>query len=193
MFYHGSDVGVLEELRPSNSNQGNWVYLSDLKDRICPYLINPLQVFVDKKYGKGTIKVTPHRIARFRDKNGITELFEPFPNYFHDYYKGQTAYIYSFEKVDGVEFLGKPHVFGVRNPIKVQKVEVIPDAYDYLMQLEKEGDIILTRFEDMSKEEIEHMNKQQLEFYKYTSYPFAKQFWYDNIPYIREHANDENF
>lgn len=185
MFYHGTDIGGLTELKPNKSNEGEWVYLSDEKLRILPYCVNPLRVFVDKKYGKGAVDKIACRIAYFWFKDNKLILTELYPGYFEEIYKGQKAYIYSFENVQDLQLL-KKNVFGYKGVLPVENVEVILDMYEYLSQLEKEDKLVLRRQKDMSKEELENWNEYVWGYFETTKNKYALEFYKDKVPYIHD-------
>ena len=97
MFYHGSHHGDLKVLITHEDKNGNFVYLSSKKLNVLPYLANPWQVVLDKKYGKG-VKQIRTRTAPYRIESDGTIVFsEIWPNYLEEIYKGQRGYIYCFE------------------------------------------------------------------------------------------------
>ncbi len=187
MYYHGTHVGGLKELVPHGSNEGKYVYLTTNKLRVLPYCVNPIQVYCDKKYGKG--KVNPnYRIAMFGVMNGRLCLKEIYPGYIKDSFKGQTAYIYSFDNANDVVSLGKPEVYGCPHSLEVESVEVIDDLYDRIEELEKEGKIIIDKFDSFSEEEKRKLTKDLFDDYLKTKNRYYKEFLFDMFPYIREEA-----
>lgn len=180
MFYHGTNVGGIKELKPSVSNQGCFVYFSDERFRIIPYLVNPVQKFVDEKCGKGKYKAE-WRWALYGNVDDKIMLKEPYPNYIEETFKGQIGYIYYFENIEGLKDLGKPHIWGLDKPIKVENVEVIQNVYDEILKLNKQGKILIKRFEENTAEDnekYENIVKSGLEM----NYPFYKEFLFAKLP-----------
>lgn len=189
MFYHGTNIGDIMELKPSLSNQGEWIYLSDERIRVLPYCVNPVQVFLDKKYGKGKVKAAD-RMAHYGIEDDKLILRDIYPKFLQETYGSQTGYLYTFEKLDNLYEI-KPHIFGYPKKLKVQNVEVIPDMYQELLHLEKEGKVVLQRYDDLSEEVKQKMNERYLKLYQNQTIEHFKEYWYDKIPYIREHLNDK--
>lgn len=186
MYYHGTNLEGLEELRPSKSNQGEWIYLSDLRERVLLYCANPIQIYADRKYGKGKVKVGT-RMAYFKiNDDGKLSFREIYPNFFKDMYGGQVGYIYTFENVENLQNLGIEHVFGSAQPIKTQNVEVIDDLYQEFLKLDKEGKIVLEKYDNYTEEEKQKLNERYLDYYKKSQNQYSKEFWFDHFPYIRE-------
>ncbi len=185
MFFHGSDVGGLEELRVHGSNHGKFVYLFDEKLRVLPYCVNPVQVYLDKKYGKGKIKAE-YRVASSGFKDGVLNLPELYPGFFEDAFKGQTGYIYSFDNPEGVQSLGRPNMFGVPGNLKTECVEIIGDLYDYLFGLEKQGKVSLIRYDNLSLQDRKDLEERHLKAYNHTTNKYAREYLFENFPYIRD-------
>lgn len=190
MFYHGSNIGGIKELRPNQSNEGNYVYFSDERFRIIPYLVNPIQKFVDEKYGKGKYNVGC-RWARYKSRDNCLLLWEPYPNYTEDTFKGQVGYVYLFEDINDLQNLGKPHFFGLAKPVKVEKVDVIPDVYEEILKLQKEGKILIQRYEDNTDEENKQFLKGAIRDFQNTSFKFYKEFLIEKMPGVKEIAEKE--
>ena len=188
MFYHGTNVGGIKELKPSLSNQGKYVYFSDERLRIIPYLVNPVQKFVDDKYGKGKYK-TSLRWARFTFINNKLVLIEAYPNYIEDTFKGQIGYIYYFENIEGLKALNNPHTFGLDKAVKVEKVEVIPDVYDEILRLEKDGKLVIKKYEENTEKENrdfeEFVKGEMLKKNKYYN-EFYREFLREKFPQVFE-------
>ena len=188
MFYHGTNVGGLKELRPKSSNQGKYVYFAKNRLSVFPYLANPCQVALDKKYGKG-VKMVDYRIAQYRfTPEGKLVFFDVWKNYLEDTFKGQTGYIYYFEDIEGVTRLkSESEIYGLDRPIKVKDVEVIPDIYQELLRLSEEGQVELQFYKDLSDEYKEKHAKRFLETYKNTDNELIKEILYDKFELVRKY------
>lgn len=192
MYYHGTDVGGLKELLPSNSNQGNYVYLAKEKERVYPYLVNPLQKFWNEKCGKPQPCVHM-RLTWHGRNNGKISLQELWPNYFEDTFKNQKGYIYYFNDVANVKELAKGQgVYGVSEPLKTEAVEEIEDVYEEFVKLDKLGVIKLERFEDSSNERKAELKKFCIEMYYKFNYVVSKTYLEEKCPYIKELLEKNN-
>ena len=188
MFYHGTNVGNLKVLIPSKSNQGKFIYFSDNKLNVFPYLVNPCQVVLDKKYGKG-VKHIHYRIAQYRfTPDGKLVLHDIWPNFLKDTFKGQTGYIYYFKDIEGIKKLeGLDNIYGLDIPIEVENVEVIPDIYEEMLKLNKKGLVEFEFYENMSQERRDKISKRLLETYKKTDKELLKEVLYDKFKMIQDY------
>ncbi len=48
---------------------------------------------------------------------------------------------------------------GLDKPIKVENIEVIPDVYAEILKLEKEGNILIKKYEENTEEENQNFQK----------------------------------
>ena len=192
MFYHGSNLGDLKELKPSISNQGNFIYFSSKRENIIPYLANPFQVVLDKIYGKGKKQIS-YRMAKYKfTKEGKIVFQENWPNYLEEIYKGQTGYIYYFENIEGITKLnGIPDIYGLDKPIKVKEVEVIPDIYEEILRLKQQGlaDIELYKDKDPTKKQRD--DNMFLNIYKTADNPLIKEVLYMKIGAVQDYVNNK--
>lgn len=191
MYYHGTDVGGLKELIPSKSNEGSYVYLAKEKERVYPYLVNPLQKFWDEKCGSPQPRVRM-RFARFGREDGKMVIKELWPNFFLDTYKGQKAYIYYFDDVPHVKELPRDGVYGVSEPLKTQQVEEINDVYEEFVKLDKLGVIKFEKFEDLSQQTIDEIKKLCIDMYLEFNFKVFRTYLEEKCPYVKEYLENSN-
>lgn len=143
ILYHGTQNGELKELR-LDFNSGRKddtakIYLTDSYEAAFLYAACTVRCY------------------RFDKDNDVLCFLEYAPDGFKKMYKGHGCYIFKIEidnpeKVENHPIAG--HVYSHDKNIKLDKKnrEHIPDCYEKLLQLEKDGKIKLFRWEDRSEE-----------------------------------------
>ncbi len=160
ILYHGTQDSNLKELRTDfhsgRKNDSENIYLTD--SFACAFMY------------AGCVL----RCFEYDKKNDVLWLLEKAPNAFEKMYKGHSCYIYSINVEDAVKVNHiTNHVYVCKHNIFLDKnnCEYIPDCYEKLLQLEKDGILKLQRWNNWSKEQ-QHNIKEK----------FIKQF----TPYMEE-------
>ena len=84
-------------------------------------------------------------------EEGIQRLDEYYPNALESTYKGVSGYIYSAEEITDSGFQVQiPDAAASSLPVPVTGVEFVPDAYEAILQAEKDGLIVIRRYEEMT-------------------------------------------
>ncbi len=84
-------------------------------------------------------------------KDGRQRLEEYYPNALISTYKGVSGYIYSAETISDSGFsVPIPDVATSSIPVDISGVEFIPDAYEAILQAEREGLLTIIRYEEMN-------------------------------------------
>lgn len=138
MFYHGSSVGDLAELVPFISEHGK------------PYIYFTTNPVVALFY---TVKAVekPYSWFPYGFKDGIPVYTEYYPEALADVYKGRKGYIYEFEKIENAENPTEINCACVcSSAIKTEKVTEISHVYEKLLEHEKNGELIIERYETLS-------------------------------------------
>lgn len=134
-FYHGSNNPNLKEL--TTEHYMGKLYLTDSY---------PMAIM----YGG-----CPLRNWSYNKEKDLLILNEVNENAFEIMYKGKSFYVYTCEVDDALkdETNISNHTYIVKHNVKLNKEkEVILDAYEKILELEKEGKIKLNRWEDYSEE-----------------------------------------
>ena len=136
VYYHGSPNGDIKELTTEQSNDG-YVWLAEDYSFALLYAGSPIRFWaVDKETGKLIIREV---------KPGSLELM----------YKNKLCYIYSISNVGDFEqynFKGRKSI-RLNHNVKIENKEVIPDAYDKIMELYKENKLIIRWWNSLTEEE----------------------------------------
>ncbi len=145
IYFHGSPIGNLKTLLPNVSNHKDaFVYFSSKRSVALLYTVRK------NWYPYG-----------FAGVNRIVEYTEYYPNALGDIYAGKTGFIYEY---DGEGIIENPTniycAYVSRLPVSPTNEEAIEDVFQEIMKLEKQGLIIIKRYEDLS--EKEHIGKSRM-------------------------------
>ena len=139
ILYHGSSVPNLKELKP---------YISEHKK---PYIYFSTDIAVATFYTVHKIERPYNWFTYGFNKDGIPIYTEYYPNALADVYNGQRGYIYQCHQT---EDMSNPtninDAYVCPNPIVVDKCVTIDDVYANLLEYEKDGRLIIRRFEEFS-------------------------------------------
>lgn len=166
MFFHASPIGGIKQLEPRISNHGlPLIYFSKKRENVLVYLSNAIEMYCKETGFIHTGKWKKWGPYGF-DKENRLRLEEYYPNALEQTYKGISGYIYSAESIIDSGFeVQIPDAATSSSPVTVTNVEFVPDAYDAIMQAEKEGLITVLRYEEMTKNRREWLVKTIKEEY----------------------------
>ncbi|MBR6442277.1 MAG: hypothetical protein IKS46_01210 [Clostridia bacterium] len=150
MYYHASPVQGITRLEPRVSNHGiPLIYFSRKRENVLVYLCNAVE-----KYCRETgfawdgpwQKWGPYGFT----KDGRQCLQEYYPEAMERTYKGVSGYIYRAEEITDSGFEVKiPDAAASSLPVPVTGVEFVPDAYEAILQAERDGLIVIQRYGEM--------------------------------------------
>lgn len=186
MYYHASPIGGITRLEPHTSNHGvPLVYFSEKRENVLVYLSNAVE-----KYCKETGFTHDGAYQKWGpygfNKDGRQQLEEYYPHALINTYKGVSGYIYSAEAVSDSGFaLEIPDAATSSEPVDIAGVEFVPDAYEAILQAEREGLLTILRYEEMSDETQRWNEKTILDEYASASgHPEYRYFLKGNFPKI---------
>ena len=151
MYYHASPIEGIRVLEPRISNHDTpLIYFSKKRENVLVYLSNAVEKYCkdtgfayDGKWGKWG----PYGF----NQDGRQRIEEYYPNAIESTYKGVSGFIYSAEAINEADFqLNITDAAVSASPVEVTDVEFIPDAYEAILQAEREGLITILRYEEMS-------------------------------------------
>lgn len=165
-FYHGSKVKGLHTLKPYISNHGErLVYLTKRRNNALVYLSNA----VEKYHRDNGISYDGdfYTWASYGfNQEGILVIEEYYPNATEETYKGVDGYIYYIDEIeDYKEQKDIPYAVVTSTPVSIRSYEYIPDVYEEMLKLEKQGEIIIRRYEAYSEEMLQRIKQMILEDY----------------------------
>ena len=186
MYYHASPVAGIKQLEPRISNHGvSLVYFSTKRENILVYLSNAIEKYCREtgfEYNGIWQKWGPYGF----NPDGTLRLEEYYPDALIKTYKGVSGYIYSAKEIlsFGPDLLIRDAVASA-GPVTVTGVEFVPDAYEAILQAEKEGLITIMRFSEMS-EKMREWNIRTIreEYAGAGEHPEYRHFLEGNFPWI---------
>ncbi|MGN1114523.1 MAG: hypothetical protein ACI4RC_05320 [Oscillospiraceae bacterium] len=128
IFYHGSPVGGLNELKPFLSEHGKpYIYFSTNPLIALLYAVKPVpKPFSFYPYGF--------------NENGNIVYSEYFENAFYDLYKGKSGYLYECNDLKNIDTLTQINcAYTYTKSIRVDKETKIPDLYVFYKEQEEKG------------------------------------------------------
>ena len=167
MYYHASSVKGITQLTPQSSNHGiPLVYFSTKRENVLVYLSNSIEKYCMEtgfSYDGKCQKWGPYGFG----KDGRQRLEEYYPNALISTYKVVSGYIYSAETISDSGFsVPIPDVATSSIPVDISGVEFIPDAYEAILQAEREGLLTIIRYEEMNDKMKAWSKKTILEEYE---------------------------
>ena len=186
MYYHASQVKGITQLQPHISNHGiPLIYFSKKRENVLVYLSNSVEKYCKEtgfSYDGKWKKWGPYGF----DKDGRQRLEEYYPNALVNTYKGVSGYIYSAEAITDSGFeVQIPDAATSSESVTVKDAEYIPDAYEAILQAEKNGLITIIRYEEMS-DRMKEWNRRTIkeEYEKAEDHPEYRHFLCGNFPDI---------
>ena len=187
MLYHASQTPHITTLEPRRSNEGvPRIYFSDKRENTLVYLSNAVEKTCRERGFAHTGKWQKWASYGFT-KDGLLHFSEYYENALTDTYAGVSAYIYTVEPSDAIlRFEKIRNCFYAETPQKVVGCEFVPDALEALLRAEREGRIVITRYEELSDRMRDWIHKTTFDeyrnaacapdyrFFLETKYPFLK-------------------
>lgn len=186
MYYHASPIGGITRLEPHVSNHGvPLVYFSKKRENVLVYLSNSVEKYCKETgfaYDGEYQKWGPYGF----NKDGRQRLEEYYPHALINTYKGVSGYIYSVQAVSDSGFSLKiPDAVTSSEPVDIVGAEFIPDAYEAILQAEREGCLTILRYEEMP-DEMRRWNEETImdEYAGASEHPEYRHFLKGNFPEI---------
>lgn len=183
MYFHASQVKGITRLEPRVSNHGlPLLYFSKKRENVLVYLSNAIEKYCKEtgfSYKGKWQKWGPYGF----EKDGRLRLEEYYPNALISTYKGVSGYVYSAEMINVSDFeLKIPDVVASTEPVNVMGVEFIPDAYEAILQAERQGLITILRYDDMPAK-MREWNESSIreEYEKAEDHPEYRHFLHGNF------------
>ena len=186
MFYHASPVKGITRLEPRISNHGiPLVYFSTKRENVLVYLSNAIE-----KYCRETGFSFDGKLQKWGpygfSKDGRLRLEEYYPDALISTYKGVSGYIYSAEEITDSGFAVQiPDAAASSVPVRVSGAEYVADAYEAILQAEREGLITVLRYGEMSPA-MREWNERTIraEYENAAGHPEYRHFLLGRFPFI---------
>lgn len=144
LLYHGSSTGDLRTLQPFTADHGKpYVYLTTDEVSAAFYAVSlVLRPYYWFPYGY--------------DPNGKPFYSELYPNAFAETYRNQSGYLYTCEADDKklLRFASNRNTRLSVEPVPVLRAERIDNLYDWFLQREKDGCLVIQRFSNFTQEAL---------------------------------------
>jgi hypothetical protein len=140
LHYHGSSVKGLKKLSP---------HLSEHKQPYIYFTTNPVVAafymvhIVERPYNWFTYGFT---------QSGVPIYTEYYPNAMADVYSGKTGYLYECSKVNNIQNPTNINcAYVCENTVLIDKYTEFKDIYESFLEYEKQGKLIIQRYDNLSK------------------------------------------
>lgn len=148
-LYHGSHVGGITELKPAQSGSSDpRVYFSTSETLSLIYAHNPV-----RPYG-----FFPYRFT----KEGQLCYDEYFPDAMREIYSGHGGWVYTCD-AELTQHERLPWAYTSTEPVKVESSYFVPDLYEAMLEAERDGRLLVHRYETISERMLENIRKMVLE------------------------------
>ena len=187
MYYHASNVKDLKVLKPHVSDHGkSWVYFSIKRENILVYLSNAVEKHIKEKYNR-PLKEYSKWASYGITKDGKVRIEEYYPNAMKDTFEGVSGYIYHVKNLDNAQALnGIKDVFVTQDEINIDGCEFVQDAYVEILKAEKAGLIVLERFEDISEQKLQWIEKTIINEFANSDNDDYKEFLLDKFVWLKD-------
>jgi len=191
MFYHASNIKDLKVLKPHVSNHGkSWVYFSTKRENILVYLSNAVEKYIKDKYNR-PLKKYEKWASYGITSDGRVRIEEYYPNATKETFDGVSAYIYIVNQLETAQPLkGIKDVFVTQDQIKVDSCEFVENAYAEILNAEKDGKIVIERFEDITDKKRDWIEKTILNEYKNSDNEDYKEFLLEKFIWLKDIKNE---
>ncbi|MBQ6341882.1 MAG: hypothetical protein IJI41_02030 [Anaerolineaceae bacterium] len=186
MYYHASAIGTIKQLEPKTSNHGiPLIYFSKKRENVLVYLSNAVEKYC-RETGFSYEGIWQKWGSYGFDTKGIQRLEEYYPDALKKTYQGVSGYIYSVGSINEAAFdLQIPDAAVSSSPVAIDNVEFIPDAYEAILQAERDGLITVMRYEEMSpKMKDWNIRTIREEYQNAADHPEYRHFLKGNFPLI---------
>ncbi len=151
VYYHASQIQGITNLEPRISNHGiPLIYFSRKRENVLVYLSNAIEKYCRETgfaYDGVWQKWGPYGFGT----DGRLCLEEYYPDAIERTYKGVSGYICHTEEITDSGFeVQIPDAATSSEPVIVTGSEYVPDAYEAILEAEREGLIILRRYGEVT-------------------------------------------
>ena len=168
MYYHASQTGGIQILKPRVSDHGiPLIYFSKKRENVLVYLSNSIEKYCRENgfaYDGIWKKWGPYGFGR----DGRQRLEEYYPDALESTYRGVSGYIYSASAISEAEDfeIHIPDAAVSRLPVPVEHIEFVPDAMEAILAAEREGLITIMRHHEMPEHMREWLSRTTREGYE---------------------------
>lgn len=193
IYYHASQTKNITFLEPRVSNHNiPLIYFSKKRENVLVYLSNAIEKYCKEegfKYDGNYEKWGPYGFNR----DGKLVIEEYYPNALESTYKDVSGYIYQVKNVIDSNFeINIPNAVTSSEPVKVDGVEYVEDAYEEIMKAEKAGLITIIRYDEMTAKKKEWLiNTIKVEYKNAINHPEYRFFLKAKFPFISDDIDEK--
>jgi len=151
VFYHASNRGDLRQLLPLSTMHGSG-------EKVCyvtPNRVYALFYLRDMDINHVTCGVSGE---------GVVLYDEQFPHQLETIYQGRSGYLYACGDNSLVEAGHARGVWVLRQPAGIAAVDFVEDVYAEILQAEREGRVVVSRYDALSDEKKAQITKNAAEY-----------------------------
>jgi hypothetical protein len=188
MLYHASQTPNIKTLEPRVSNDNvPRIYFSEKRENTLVYLSNAVEKTCREDGFAHTGKWQKWASYGFT-KDGLLRFEEYYENALEDTYKGVSGYIYAVKECDAVQRLTNiPGAYFSEHPLPVVSCEFVPDALNAMLEAEREGRIVITRYAELSDRMRDWIRRTTFDEYRNAeSAPDYRYFLKKKFPFLSE-------
>lgn len=153
LLYHGSSANDLHTLQPFTADHGKpYVYFSTSEVAAAFFAANPVQ--------------RPYYWFPYNfDGAGRAVYTEVYPGAFAEAYAGKSGYVYACEVNEDalLRFPSNPYTRLSAKPVRVTRCCPIDNLHDWFLQKEREGALVIQRFETVAHGDLASWHSKLLE------------------------------
>ena len=188
MLYHASQTPGIQTLEPRIFNDGTpRIYFSDKRENVLVYLSNAVEKTCREDGFAHAGKWQKWASYGFT-KDGRLHFEEYYENALEDTYKGVSGYIYSVERSDAMKPLPNiPNASYAETPVPVLSCEFVPDAMEAILDTERAGKIVITRYAELSEKMRDWIRRTTFDEYREAeNAPDYRYFLKKKFPFLNE-------
>ena len=186
MLYHASQTPGIQTREPRISNDGMpRIYFSDKRENVLVYLSNAIE-----KTCREDGFVHSGRWQKWASygfsKDGRLRFEEYYENALEETYKGVSGYIYTVAEADTMKpYPNIRNAYFAETPVPIVSCEYIPDALTEMLEAERAGKIVITRYAELSDKMREWLYRTTFDEYR-DAPPDYRYFLEKKFPYVKE-------
>lgn len=187
-LYHASQTPGIKTLEPRVSNDKvPRIYFSEKRENTLVYLSNAVEKTCREDGFAHTGKWQKWASYGFT-KDGLLHYAEYYENALEDTYKDVSGYIYAVKECDEMQrFTNIPGAYFSERPLPVVSCEFVPDALIALLEAEREGRIVITRYAELSDKMRDWIKRTTFDEYRNNeSAPDYRYFLKKKFPFLSE-------
>lgn len=188
MLYHASQTPGIQMLEPRISNDNvPRIYFSEKRENTLVYLSNAVEKTCREDGFAHAGKWQKWASYGFC-KDGRLHFEEYYENALEDTYRGVSGYIYGVERSDRMKPLPNiPNASYAETPVPVVSCEFVPDALEALLEAERVGKIVITRYAELSDRMKDWIKSTTLDEYREAeNAPDYRYFLKKKFPFLNE-------